>query len=240
CCNLKKAIFCLDNWVHYTLTLEPITSPSQTVVVVECKQYQKASVENFSSALIDYANGRPNAKVLIVNYSNIPQSIWMNIDSQLKTRVAAIGEFIPIGRDKRNKAFDDFSRLITESIPRPTAKQMEVTGIANGISFNIIAVDISSSMETILNEKRYQEALRLLIHASPSAMLIAIDTKVIRKWQKAEDGYEELIAMPKVGATDLPVALSSYDMSKAVIVTDSDGMIQLQRRKIHHYMVIVF
>lgn len=51
----------------YTLTFEPITSPSQTIVAIECKQYRKANPKNFADALIDYARGRPNAKILLVN-----------------------------------------------------------------------------------------------------------------------------------------------------------------------------
>ena len=42
-----------------------------TVVVVECKQYKRASAENFTAAIIDYAANRPNAKVLLVDYGAI-------------------------------------------------------------------------------------------------------------------------------------------------------------------------
>ena len=44
-----------------------------TVVVVECKQYKKASKKNFSEAIIDYANNRPKAKVFLVDYGEINQ-----------------------------------------------------------------------------------------------------------------------------------------------------------------------
>ena len=40
-------------------------------MVVECKQYKRASAENFTAAIIDYAANRPNAKVLLVDYGAI-------------------------------------------------------------------------------------------------------------------------------------------------------------------------
>lgn len=44
-----------------------------TVVVVECKQYKKANKKNFSEAIVDYADNRPQAKVLLVDYGEINQ-----------------------------------------------------------------------------------------------------------------------------------------------------------------------
>lgn len=42
-----------------------------TIAVVECKQYKKANIKNFSEAMIDYALNRPNAKVLLADYGDI-------------------------------------------------------------------------------------------------------------------------------------------------------------------------
>ena len=42
-----------------------------TLLVVECKQYKKANIKNFSEAIIDYAANRPKAKVLLVDYGEI-------------------------------------------------------------------------------------------------------------------------------------------------------------------------
>jgi hypothetical protein len=42
----------------YTLTFEPITDPSRTIVVIECKQYRKANPTNFADAVTDYLRGR--------------------------------------------------------------------------------------------------------------------------------------------------------------------------------------
>lgn len=42
-----------------------------TVVVVECKQYKRANIKNFSEAIMDYAFNRPKAKVLLADYGEI-------------------------------------------------------------------------------------------------------------------------------------------------------------------------
>lgn len=44
-----------------------------TDIVVECKQYKRASVKNFSEAIIDYGCNRPNAIVLLADYGEINQ-----------------------------------------------------------------------------------------------------------------------------------------------------------------------
>ncbi len=43
--------------------------------MIECKQYQRASVGNFAAALRDYGAARPTAKVLLVNYGTARDSI---------------------------------------------------------------------------------------------------------------------------------------------------------------------
>ena len=52
----------------YSFYREPITHTGSSILEIECKQYKKQSTDNFARALIDYSNGRENAKVLVVNY----------------------------------------------------------------------------------------------------------------------------------------------------------------------------
>jgi hypothetical protein len=57
---------------------------SSSILVIECKQYKKQSVKNFSEAIIDYANNRPNAKVFLVNYGPmIKESILSRVGKSL-------------------------------------------------------------------------------------------------------------------------------------------------------------
>ncbi|CAA6804851.1 MAG: Unknown protein [uncultured Sulfurovum sp.] len=55
----------------YSFYREPITDTESSILEIECKQYKKQSTDNFARALIDYSNGRGNAKVLVVNYGEI-------------------------------------------------------------------------------------------------------------------------------------------------------------------------
>lgn len=57
-----------------------------TVVVVECKQYKKANKKNFSEAIIDYANNRPKAKVLLVDYGEIKQELIITAVKKVSKR----------------------------------------------------------------------------------------------------------------------------------------------------------
>jgi len=79
----------------YSLVIDPITSPESSLLVVECKQYSKASAKNFSSALSDYARGRPNAHVIIVNYGSANQNILDKVDPEVRNRTHLIGMMRP-------------------------------------------------------------------------------------------------------------------------------------------------
>lgn len=60
----------------YSLAVDNVKDPKNTVVVVECKQYKRYSSRNFSHAVVDYANGRPNATVLLASYTDVPGLIY--------------------------------------------------------------------------------------------------------------------------------------------------------------------
>lgn len=79
----------------YSLVTDPVTSPQSSVVVIECKQYLKASSDNFSKALTDYAKGRPNAHIILVNYGRADTSILDKVDPLVVSRTSIIGEMKP-------------------------------------------------------------------------------------------------------------------------------------------------
>lgn len=56
----------------YSLCINGKSDPkNNTILVVECKQYKAPNKKNFQDAVIDYAGGRPNAQVILVNYTKI-------------------------------------------------------------------------------------------------------------------------------------------------------------------------
>jgi hypothetical protein len=217
----------------YSLSFEPITEPSQTIVAIECKQYLKANPKNFVAALIDYARGRPNAKVILVNYGNIPNKILNQIDPNLRQRILPIGDFIP----EREDSFKIFKDSLLQSIPKPVNLIDEFP--FEKLQFDLIAVDISASMSEALKEIKVLWILQVIVNTSPNAKLIAIDTEVKRNWPNAKIGLSELLELPKNGSTDLKKALSNHDLSKAVILTDEDGWQQISLIRPLPFLVVV-
>jgi len=79
----------------YSLITDPLTAPEASILEIECKQYLKASARNFSDALTDYANGRPNAQVILVNYGGASDSILDRVDAQVRQRTHLVGTLRP-------------------------------------------------------------------------------------------------------------------------------------------------
>lgn len=95
----------------YSLFISDKDDPKNTVLVVECKQYKKASKRNFTEAVIDYANGRPNAKVMLVNYTTIPERFRKSLPLDISNRVPYFDELSP-GCD----GCDKFKKAVLESV----------------------------------------------------------------------------------------------------------------------------
>ncbi|MDH5266224.1 MAG: hypothetical protein OEW62_00945 [Candidatus Bathyarchaeota archaeon] len=208
----------------YSLTFEPVTSPSQTVTAIECKQYLKAKPKSFADALTDYAKGKPNAKILLVNYGETPDEVLSLVEKKVRGRTFSIGNFMP----SKVEEIQNFRLMLFQSLPKPIAKG-KTTKHAAAMPFDLIGVDISASMEKLLTEKGVLKLLQMVIDFSPHARLLATDTAVRREWAKAESSLQELLDLPRNGGTDLPKALFNYDLGTAAVLTDNDGFNQLSR-----------
>jgi len=79
----------------YSLVADPVTNPLASVLEVECKQYRRPSLRNFSAALTDYARGRPNAVVLLVNYGRSSDKILPLVADDVRDRTHILGNFRP-------------------------------------------------------------------------------------------------------------------------------------------------
>ncbi len=91
----------------YTILKDLSKSIDSAVLVVECKQYKKQSAKNFKEALLDYANGRPDAKIILVNYGPIKKDLIEDkILIEVKERIVAIGDMRPNNLDSM-KQFND-------------------------------------------------------------------------------------------------------------------------------------
>ena len=78
----------------YSIAFNPVNEPNNSVAVIECKQYKKSSVSNFSEAVIDYANNRPDAKIFLVNYGNISKRVNSRICKQVSNGRYNLVEYV--------------------------------------------------------------------------------------------------------------------------------------------------
>lgn len=123
----------------YSLVADPITSPESSLLEVECKQYRKPSAKNFADALTDYANGRPNSVVVLVNYGKANRKILDRVEPRLHPRVRIIGEMRP-GVLKSNKEFRECVRGALNTQNHPAFSE----GQSKGLWY--ILVDTTGSM----------------------------------------------------------------------------------------------
>lgn len=98
----------------YSLITSPITSPECSVLEVECKQYLVASKRKFADALTDYANGRPNAQIVLVNYGPASNDILDEVDASVRSRTHVIG----LMRPRSEPSQSDFAELVKETVAR--------------------------------------------------------------------------------------------------------------------------
>ncbi len=75
----------------YTLAIGDAYDANHSVAVVECKQYKKYSRKNFLNAAEDYAEGRPNANVFLVNYGPIPSTLKASAEVKCRDRIQFYG-----------------------------------------------------------------------------------------------------------------------------------------------------
>lgn len=120
----------------YSVQRAPITYPESSLLVVECKQYLKASPKSFAAALTDYARGRPSARVLLVNYGPADSSILEQVDESVRGRTSVIGNCRP-GSPESIERFTSLVRsalqLHAESV-QPPARPQGTAGVASTLS----------------------------------------------------------------------------------------------------------
>jgi hypothetical protein len=96
----------------YSLITDPVTSPEASILEVECKQYRRSSAKNFSAALTDYAKGRPNAHVVLVNYGPANESILEKVNPSVRHRTSLIGKMHP----RSKLAQERFRQLVRDAV----------------------------------------------------------------------------------------------------------------------------
>ena len=94
----------------YTIAYKDAKTSGNAIAVVECKQYKKSSTGNFSKAIIDYANNRPNAKIFLVNYGAVGDAVHKKVTDEgiNESRFATFGNVRPQNSDSFVKALKSY------------------------------------------------------------------------------------------------------------------------------------
>lgn len=108
----------------YRIMTVPTHRDDATSLVVECKQYRNWSKKNFGAALDDYANGCPNAPVVLVNYGPTDSRILDLVDASRRDRTFLVGDFKPGG----NAALDRFRDLVQGAYAYTTPLTPRIVG----------------------------------------------------------------------------------------------------------------
>jgi hypothetical protein len=90
----------------YTLTVDTGDPPVGSFALVECKQYLRASLKNFSDAVIDYATGQPRADVILVDYGPAGPSILQVVPAKLAPRIRIIGDLHPLNPESEVEFYE--------------------------------------------------------------------------------------------------------------------------------------
>jgi hypothetical protein len=101
----------------FSLTFEPVTSPASSALVVEAKHYLQPARRSFADALEDYAKGRPNAQVVLVDYGSIGAGVIERIDRGVQDRCQVIEEFRPGNVD----SLERFAKMVREAADKARA-----------------------------------------------------------------------------------------------------------------------
>lgn len=124
----------------FSLTLEPITSPESSVLVVEVKHYLQPARRSFAEALEDYAKGRRSAQVVLVDYGHIGGGVTEKLDEAVQSRCQCIQEFRPgnaeaaeqfagLVRNVVDKSRSEFDpKLSVLTVAGPNSKVSDSTG----------------------------------------------------------------------------------------------------------------
>lgn len=96
----------------YSLITDPVTNVETSVLVIECKQYKTPSKKNFVNALTDYAKGRINSNVILVNYGKINDEILSEIPIEVRNRTFLIEYMRPLSSESISR----FNKIVRDTI----------------------------------------------------------------------------------------------------------------------------
>lgn len=188
-------------------------------LVIEVKHYKKRSRRNFRDVLIDYSRAHPSADVLLVNYGPVGEDFY-DLPEEVVDRCKMLGPLTP----ETQTALKDFQEFVRSSVGKPILT-WQVSGM--GPANELIALDVSLSMQTILGSS---ELRKFLTSLNVNRTEIAFIDREVRKIGKTNE-FEEWYLNNKLGlSTSLsaPVRELISNYKQIVVITDDDGLRSLE------------
>lgn len=128
----------------YSLCIGDPSINTNTLLAVECKQYTKASKRNFTEAVIDYAGGRPNADIILVNYTAIPQTIRSELPSKINKRVKYFDVMSPSG-----EGCESFKSAIRNSLLKECSIVLSWSELPADLDLTLEITDLNGTVTTV-------------------------------------------------------------------------------------------
>jgi len=146
----------------YSIVKGPPEDVNSSILVVECKQYKKQNVRNFSEAVIDYANNRPKADIFLVNYGKMEKdSISFAIEEKLgkdiDNRISLFSELRPDKQEKnvfQKSVKKSIFKRICKKFAKPANFKLEWNEVPKDLDIHLFFYPKESKDVKILN---YQE-----------------------------------------------------------------------------------
>jgi hypothetical protein len=185
-------------------------------MAIEVKHYKKPSKSKFVDVFKDYASAIPEGDVYLVNHGPAGNAS-ANVPREIADRCFSIGDLTPLNLPKRK----EFAVAIRQCVGEPrtlTNKTLVPTGA------RLFMIDVSGSMSQTLKSDEMKNFLRDLMIVENASELVAVDTKIIERFEASDLGYEKLSCISG-GNTHLAKSVSDLleEVSSILVITDTDG-----------------
>jgi hypothetical protein len=122
-------------------------------VVIEVKHYRRPDSRSFADVLTDYAEGQPEAEIILADYGPMSKAVLTRVPERLRPRAHPIGDVRP-----RSSPLEWFVELIRAAMPPPPG----AGPMPPPPSVEMVVVDVSGSMSGELSRPGVRKALRAL------------------------------------------------------------------------------
>ena len=192
----------------------------ECVLVVEVKHYKKRSRSNFRDALIDYGRAHPQADVLLVNYGPVGKE-FTDMPIEVADRCQMIGPLTP----ETNQTLIKFRDIVSNKVGEPVLIWQN-TGPAP--AHELIALDVSHSMEPILASSDIQKFFSKILEAEAAIAMIDQDVREICKASEV-DRWKLENQLGQSTSLASPVEALLLRHARIIVITDEDGLRSLKK-----------